>query len=218
MKVKKEGAKLDNLPMGRRINVRNAFRGDGKIFYKRKLPDDSMDIAIAILNDESGSMSSKQRITYARSASIILYDFCRSLNIPIAVYGHTECYDVDLFAYAEFDSVDGNDKFRMMDMSARDGNRDGAALRFVAERLMTRPEPCKLLFIIPMDSLPEVVVTLVLQQKRIFGESRQNMKEKALHSLPQLSGMINRISNGSMGMVLSTSAILVSFPQPLVKS
>ena len=148
LKVKKEGAKLDNLPMGRRINVRNAFRGDGKIFYKRKLPDDSMDIAIAILNDESGSMSSKQRITYARSASIILYDFCRSLNIPIAVYGHTECYDVDLFAYAEFDSVDGNDKFRMMDMSARDGNRDGAALRFVAERLMTRPEPCKLLFII----------------------------------------------------------------------
>lgn len=49
LKVKKEGAKLDNLPMGRRINVRNAFRGDGKIFYKRKLPDDSMDIAILLL-------------------------------------------------------------------------------------------------------------------------------------------------------------------------
>lgn len=148
LKIKKEGAKLDNLPMGRRINVRNAFRGDGKIFYKRKLPDDSMDIAIAILNDESGSMSSKQRITYARSASIILYDFCRALEIPVAVYGHTEYESVDLFAYAEFDSVDGNDKYRLMDMSARDGNRDGAALRFVAERLMTRPEPCKLLFII----------------------------------------------------------------------
>ena len=70
LRIKREGAKLDNLPMGRRINVRNAFRGDGKIFYKRKLPDDSMDIAIAILNDESSSMSSCQRITYARSASI----------------------------------------------------------------------------------------------------------------------------------------------------
>lgn len=148
LKIKKEGARLDNLPMGKRLNVRNAFRGDGKLFYKVKLPDDSMDIAIAILNDESGSMISRQRITYARSASIILYDFCRSLNIPVAVYGHTECYDVDLYAYAEFESVDGNDKYRMMDMSARAGNRDGAALRFVAERLMTRPEPCKLLFII----------------------------------------------------------------------
>lgn len=148
LRIKKEGAKLDNLPMGKRINVRNAFRGDWKIFYKMKLPDDSMDIAIAVLNDESGSMSCRQRITYARSASIILYDFCRSLDIPVAVYGHTECHDVDLYAYAEFDSVDGNDKYRMMDMSARYSNRDGAALRFVAERLMTRPEPCKLLFII----------------------------------------------------------------------
>lgn len=148
LRIKREGAKLDNLPMGRRINVRNAFRGDGKIFYKRKLPDDSMDIAIAILNDESGSMSSCQRITYARSASIILYDFCRSLDIPVAIYGHTECDDVDLFPYAEFDSVDGNDKYRLMDMAARENNRDGAALRFVAERLMTRPELCKLLFII----------------------------------------------------------------------
>ena len=35
-----------------------------------------------------------------------------------------------------------------MDMSARWGNRDGAALRFAAERLMSRPEEIKLLIII----------------------------------------------------------------------
>ena len=40
-----------------------------------------------------------------------------------------------------------------MDMSARCGNRDGAALRYVAERLMTRPEPIKLL-IITSDGQP----------------------------------------------------------------
>lgn len=148
LKDYKEGGKLDNLPMGKRLNVRNAFRNDGKIFYKLKLPNDRTDIAIAVLNDESGSMSCCDRITYARSASIILHDFCKGLDIPIAVYGHTEYDDVELYAYAEFDSIDNKDQYRMMDMSARSGNRDGAALRYVAERLMNRPESIKLLIII----------------------------------------------------------------------
>lgn len=148
LKDYKEGGKLDNLPMGKRLTVRNAFRNDGKIFYKLKLPNDRTNIAVAILNDESGSMSSSNRITYARSASIILHDFCKGLGIPIAIYGHTEIYDVELYAYAEFDTIDNKDHYRLMDMSARSGNRDGAALRYVAERLLTRPEAIKLLFII----------------------------------------------------------------------
>ncbi len=148
LKDYKEGGKLDNLPMGKRISVRNAVRNDGRLFYKLKLPNDRTDIAVAILNDESGSMSSCNRITYARSASIILHDFCKGLDIPVAIYGHTEFDDVELYAYAEFDSIDNKDQYRLMDMSARCGNRDGAALRYVAERLMTRPEAIKLLILI----------------------------------------------------------------------
>lgn len=148
LKDYREGGKLDNLPMGKRINVRNAVRNDGRLFYKLKLPNDRTDIAVAVLNDESGSMSSSNRITYARSASIILHDFCRGLGIPVAIYGHTEFNDVELYAYAEFDSIDNKDHYRLMDMSARSGNRDGAALRYVAERLMTRPEAIKLLIVI----------------------------------------------------------------------
>lgn len=148
LKDYKEGGKLDNLPMGKCLNVRNAFRNDGKIFYKLKLPNVQTDIAIAILNDESGSMSSRDRITYARSSSIILHDFCKGLGIPVAIYGHTEDYDVELYAYAEFDTIDNKDHYRLMDMSARSGNRDGATLRYVAERLLTRPEAIKLLIII----------------------------------------------------------------------
>ena len=60
---------------------------------------------------------------------------------------------MELYAYAEFDSIDNKDQYRLMDMSARCGNRDGAALRYVAERLMTRPEPIKLL-IITSDGQP----------------------------------------------------------------
>lgn len=96
-------------------------------------------------------MSYADRITHARKTAIILYDFCKSLDIPITIYGHTTPdYEagVELYSYAEFESVDNSDQYRLMDMSARSGNRDGAALRFVAEHLMQRPEKQKLLIII----------------------------------------------------------------------
>ena len=55
---------------------------------------------------------------------------------------------MELFSYAEFESIDQNDKYRMMDISARSSNRDGAALRFVAEQLSKRPEEVKILILV----------------------------------------------------------------------
>lgn len=63
--------------------------------------------------------------------------------------GHTAGgKQVELFSYADFHSIDGKDCYRMVDMSARGCNRDGAALRYVAEQLVKRPEPHKLLVLI----------------------------------------------------------------------
>ena len=149
LKDKRDGGKQTNLLMGRRINPRAFAQDDGKYFYNNRLPEEKMNLAVALLVDESGSMSGSDRITYARAASIVMYDFCRKLDIPVIVYGHTSYdRDVDMFAYAEFDSIDNKDAYRIMDMSARSGNRDGAALRYVAERLMTRDEETKLLILI----------------------------------------------------------------------
>lgn len=65
------------------------------------------------------------------------------------ITGHTASNShVELFSYAEFDSVDKKDRYRLMDMSARCCNRDGAALRFVAEKLSKQPAEVKMLFII----------------------------------------------------------------------
>ena len=93
-------------------------------------------------------MSWNDRATYARATAIILYDFCQALGIPITVYGHSTSRGVDLYSYAEFDAIDRDDRYRMMDISARGSNRDGAALRFVAERLVHRPEDIKLLMLV----------------------------------------------------------------------
>ena len=111
------------------------------------------EMAIGLIIDESGSMSGNDRVTYARAAAIILYDFCRALDIPVTIYGHSTGYSagsdvVDLYSYAEFEDIDGNDKYRLMDISSRSCNRDGAALRFVAERLIKRGEEMKILILI----------------------------------------------------------------------
>lgn len=128
--------------MGRRLDAHALCRNDGKVFYKNALPNDIPQLSVALLLDESGSMSCGDRATYARAAAIILYDFCQELDIPIMVYGHSTGYStgVDLYSYAEFESFDRDDKYRMMDISARGSNRDGAALRFVAEQLSRRTE------------------------------------------------------------------------------
>lgn len=150
LKDSQRGGKQTGLVMGRRLDAHSLCRNDGKVFYKNALPNDIPQLSVALLLDESGSMCCGDRATYARAAAIILYDFCQELDIPIMVYGHSTGYSsgVDLYSYAEFESFDRDDKYRMMDISARGANRDGAALRFVAEQLSKRTEEIRLLILI----------------------------------------------------------------------
>ena len=162
LKDSRRGGKQTGLLMGRRLDTHALHRNDGKVFYKNNLPNEIPQLTVGLLLDESGSMCSCDRCTYARAAAIILYDFCQSLDIPVMVYGHSTGYSygsggsVELYSYAEFDSFDNDDRYRLMDIAARGSNRDGAALRFVAERLSKRPEPVKLLILVsdgqPADS------------------------------------------------------------------
>ena len=149
LKESRRGGKQTGLLMGRRLDAHALHRNDGKVFYKNSLPREVPELAVGLLLDESGSMESCDRCTYARAAAIILYDFCDSLDIPVMVYGHsTDSGTVELYSYAEFESYDRDDKYRMMDVAARNNNRDGAALRFVAEQLSKRRETVKILILV----------------------------------------------------------------------
>lgn len=149
LKENRRGGKQTGLIMGRRLDAHALCRNDGKVFYKNSLPNEIPELAVGLLLDESGSMCSCDRCTYARASAIILYDFCQSLDIPVMVYGHSTGYDtVELYSYAEFEGFDHDDKYRMMDISARGSNRDGAALRFMAEQLSKRPEAVKILILV----------------------------------------------------------------------
>ena len=148
MQDSRRGGKQTSLLMGRRLDSHALFRTDSRVFYKNALPNEMPALCVGLLLDESGSMSWNDRATYARSTAIILYDFCQALGIPITVYGHSTSDRVDLYSYAEFEAIDRDDRYRMMDISARGSNRDGAALRYVAEKLVRRPENIKLLMLV----------------------------------------------------------------------
>lgn len=153
----RRGGKQTSLLMGRRLDAHAIARLDGRVFCKNALPNEAPALSVGLLLDESGSMCSCDRATYARATAIILYDFCRALDIPIMVYGHsTSSGCVDLYSYAEFDAIDRDDRYRLMDISSRGSNRDGAALRYVAEQLAKRTEDVKILMLVsdgqPADS------------------------------------------------------------------
>ena len=154
---KQKGQKFSNLYIGKRLEARTLVRGDGKYFSKKTLPTNKPTLCVGLLIDESGSMSCSDRITYARAAAITLYDFCSSLKIPIGVFGHqSSCGRVVINDYAEFQSIDKDDKYRLMDISAGSSNRDGYALRYVVERMAKIEADIKLLIVIsdgqPADS------------------------------------------------------------------
>ena len=66
------------------------------------------------------------------------------------IYGHSTGYGigVDLYSYAEFEAIDRDDCYRLIDISSRGSNRDGAALRYVAEQLSKRHEDIRILILI----------------------------------------------------------------------
>ena len=149
LRDKRQGGKQTGLLVGKRLNQHALYRNDGRVFCNTRLPTEPINLAVALLVDESGSMCGNDRITRARATAIVVQDFCEKLGIPVMIMGHTASSShVELFSYAEFGSVDRKDRYRLMDMSPRYCNRDGAALRFVAEKLCKYPAEAKMLFII----------------------------------------------------------------------
>lgn len=149
LRDKRQGGNQTGLYVGKHLDQHAFHRNDGRVFCNKRLPTEPINMSVALLVDESGSMCGCDRITKARATAIVVQDFCEKLGIPIMIVGHTaSCAHVELFSYADFKSVDKKDRYRLMDMSARYCNRDGAALRYVAEKLSKQNSDVKMLFII----------------------------------------------------------------------
>ena len=142
---------------GKRMDMRQVFREDGRIYSRDLVPDGAPKVAFGIRIDESGSMSGAS-IKAARQAAVALEAILRELKIPFCIYGDTadtgwEDGDVLICKYAEFDAYDDKDRFRLARIRERYNNHDAIAVRVVANALKKRPEPQKVLIVIS-DGMP----------------------------------------------------------------
>ena len=136
---------------GNRFEARSAYRPDQRMYAQKKLPKDLPEMAISILVDHSGSMNSGDRLMASMKASMLLYDFATSLDIPVEVSGHNTAscgQGVNYFQYTDFRQVTPREKYRLAKMRCGGCNRDGAAIEIAANRLARRPEDVKLLIVI----------------------------------------------------------------------
>lgn len=161
LKAKQERMYISGQYSGNRFKASRMVKQDGRYFASKKQPSDKPRLAIALGIDESGSMSSYNRSVNAKAAAITLYEMADKNHIPIMICGHTTVdtrsgEGVGLYPYADFDTVDKNDRYRLLDISARNCNRDGMALKFMAERLSKRSEEIKILIMIS-DGQPNAV-------------------------------------------------------------
>lgn len=65
------------------------------------------------------------------------------------VYGDTadrsRQEQMSIYAYADFESRDADEKYALMNIQARSNNRDGMALRIISDRLIHAPQRNKLI-------------------------------------------------------------------------
>jgi hypothetical protein len=139
--------RLNGMVSGK-LNVRQIYREDRKIFSKRKEKSDEADLAITLLIDQSGSMQSGSRIVHALLAAITVCEVCEALGIPLAIIGHSAKHmrnEVTHHHYVDFECRSGNQKANLLHMRTYDNTREGVSLQYAGEYLLKRPEADKIL-------------------------------------------------------------------------
>jgi len=145
---------------GSKFQADSVVYRDFRCFGRKRPPTESPSLMVGLRVDESASMSAFGRLEAAKRAVIAVYEFCKLCDIPILIYGDTadvsKLEQMSIFAYTDFDKVDPNDRFRLMGIHGRSNNRDGMALRIIADRLAVSSEQTKLLISIS-DGQPKAM-------------------------------------------------------------
>lgn len=153
---KKETDHRSHLQMGRLgKNLLSFFTDENpKLFYKKSEPGKEIDASFILLIDCSASMFDK--IEETRRGIILFHEALKSVGVPHEIIGFWEDANessVDeqpnyFFQVIPF-SVSLHQKTgpEIMELEAMEDNRDGYAIRIVAERLLERKEKEKFLII-----------------------------------------------------------------------
>lgn len=138
-----------NRVYGTKFNAEKVALSDFRCFSKKHPPDEEPSLAVALRIDQSASMNAFGRLEAAKRAAIAVYEFCEGCGIPLLIYGDTADRSpkekMSLYAYIDWEKPKLNDKHSLMTIKSISNNRDGMALRILAERLLKTPQKTKLL-------------------------------------------------------------------------
>lgn len=133
---------------------------DFRIFERKRPPKENPTLAVALRIDESASMTAFGRLEAAKQSAVALFEFCGGCNIPLLIYGDTadrsRIEQMSIYSYVDFESKQPDDKYSLMNIQGRSNNRDGMALRIIADRLLKAPQRTKL-FISISDGQPKAL-------------------------------------------------------------
>lgn len=142
--------KLDQARLSR-LAMRDAPGFNERVF-KRKIVADTMDSAVMILLDCSGSMSGSKWAHAVKSAELINATVSRALGIPLEVLaftdyrGGTVIYEAKLFSELRVADLELVSRLGYAD-AYQSGNADGEAILFAYDRLRQRKEKRKVLIV-----------------------------------------------------------------------
>lgn len=188
LKDRRESGKRKNLAFGRRFEITSVVHNDGKYFSRNKLPVETPRLSVGLLVDESGSTQGKL-IEAAMLTSLVIEDFCRSLDIPHLIYGFTSgANDARVLSYAEPHEIDDGNRFRITGMQARGGTPTAAALAFMIKRMKKLPADIRLIIVITdgeSDNRAAVqkIISSAIRDKTIIiaagiGKDRKNVEQE----------------------------------------
>ena len=149
-----------NRVYGTMFHAEKTASPDFRHFSRKNPPEEVPSLAVALRIDQSASMNAFGRLEAAKQAAVAVYEFCKSCDIPVLIYGDTaDCSPkerMSMYSYIDWEEPKLNDETALMGMQSVSNNRDGMALRILAEKLVKVPHTTKLLISIS-DGQPKAM-------------------------------------------------------------
>lgn len=150
------GVKKGKLDQSRLSRICFNAPGFNERVFKNKIENKTLDAAITVLVDKSGSMCGEKDL-FAMASTLLVNEVCSTLNIPLEILGFTddrgESSDIVpvMYVYKNFSDVKVSDddlrKYYGMSSAYMQGNPDAENILWAYERLIKRKEKKKLLIV-----------------------------------------------------------------------
>ena len=150
------GTKKGKLDQSRLSRICFNAPGFNERVFKTKIENKTLDAAITVLVDMSGSMSG-DKVYNALASTKLVNEVCSTLNIPLEILGFTDvnefgkASDPLMFVYKSFSdfkvSNDSLEEYFSMSSNYMEGNPDGENILWAYDRLVKRKEKKRILIV-----------------------------------------------------------------------